>query len=1066
MGKRKSMISEDFTHIWALANYFATHDSGDENLTDQPVQNEEQPETEEQQGQAEGQNARNPDHSILSVKERIHKGEKLAKEEVMPTWAATKSLLLSCSSQSHGKTNTEVIAPLFKTSPTDYATLHTVLMLTQGISAFVVGPDRKTLITLDLDLYNRALQIQQSVGNSNWILRAGILHIVFAALHALGKTIDGSGIDTCGIESGTYTSAALRGIYAGKAYKRGVEYHITTSLAIMMMRFDSIFSATQTGPLRVQCAAFKKALHERSPDTVKIYDDIQSKFSENLELHAEGEDIGELAQFFIQYLEQVESLLHLISACRSGDWEGYLAALENLIKYFFARDLLNYARLMPVHLALMDALRQDDPATWEALKSGDFVVTKSEVAFTSLFTDQTLEQEIKGLKRHGGMVGLSQDESALDRLVTTIPHLARIVKQYLNSFPQGSKSSERREHYQLSGNTAVRSRQNALKLRHSIELHCTGNPFTVKSPLKSLVSSAIVPEDAKDDLLHFAEKGQKRFEEFVHDRLMPTSILSVWDSMKKLKLKTFMNWMEKTKVRMGDKVLKLREERELLGRFLIIQGSRPDFVPKLEETIGEYEMSVVPRSLCAVDGSLYIPADKSSLMHVIEGAKAQTIQSAPLLDIAPAGSLHRVLIVDGMAVLHSMKKTPTMRKLSDLQEAFIKRIEWMIVDYNEGRVVFDRYLDNSLKNKTRQKRAVTSTEFEIHPEMNLTMSIKEILSTSRTKSSLTSMFAQGLQEHFSRNSTFKLVVVYDTKIKGHDSEEHHSHEEADTLIAYQVLASVVENAWREICVWSPDTDVLILLLDLASCGRLGAHTHLKFLTGKGSMYRQIDIVERVRVIGNHKCQGLIGLHNFSGADWGGGGFVGITKKRWVSSYMKLDEDDPVINCFRKLGEGPVPMELVNGVLPPQVKGLERFVCHVYCSTGPTTLPALRWELFRSKNLEGEMLPPTRAALIPHITRANYIAMRDKSYNTKCPALPPVEQNGWEVKEGVYVPVRCLALPAPRAVIELTKCLCKSGCKGRCSCFKNGLPCTPLCKCHWSDCANVIKNDIHNDDVDL
>ena len=60
------------------------------------------------------------------------------------------------------------------------------------------------------------------MGNTNWILRAGVLHIVFAPLHALGKTVDGSGIDTCAIECGIYTSAVPRGIYGGKAYKRGM----------------------------------------------------------------------------------------------------------------------------------------------------------------------------------------------------------------------------------------------------------------------------------------------------------------------------------------------------------------------------------------------------------------------------------------------------------------------------------------------------------------------------------------------------------------------------------------------------------------------------------------------------------------------------------------------------------------------------------------------------------------------------------------------------------------------------------------------------------------------------
>ena len=48
----------------------------------------------------------------------------------------------------------------------------------------------------------------------------------------------------------------------------------------------------------------------------------------------------------LQYIEQVDILLCLIGACRSGDGEGYLAALENIIKYFLAHDLLNYARLI------------------------------------------------------------------------------------------------------------------------------------------------------------------------------------------------------------------------------------------------------------------------------------------------------------------------------------------------------------------------------------------------------------------------------------------------------------------------------------------------------------------------------------------------------------------------------------------------------------------------------------------------------------------------------------------------------------------------------------------------
>ena len=63
-------------------------------------------------------------------------------------------------------------------------------MVTQGISVDVIGTERRTHVMLDLDhIYNRDLRLQQSVGNNNRILRAGVLHIVFAALHKIGKQL-------------------------------------------------------------------------------------------------------------------------------------------------------------------------------------------------------------------------------------------------------------------------------------------------------------------------------------------------------------------------------------------------------------------------------------------------------------------------------------------------------------------------------------------------------------------------------------------------------------------------------------------------------------------------------------------------------------------------------------------------------------------------------------------------------------------------------------------------------------------------------------------------------------
>ena len=147
----------------------------------------------------------------------------------------------------------------------------------------------------------------------------------------------------------------------------------------------------------------------------------------------------------------------------------------------------------------------------------------------------------------------------------------------------------------------------------------------------------------------------------------------------------------------------------------------------------------------------------------------------------------------------------------------------------------------------------------------------------------------------------------------------HDHEEADIMIPLHVVDVVRGSKLRTIDVWSPDTDVLVLLIDLAA-------------------------------------------------------------------------------------NGPI----------------ERFFCNVYCERSDlVTLPALRWKLFRKKNLEGEKLLPTRGTLQPHIVRTNYMSMRDKSYISVMAKLPPLEQNGSEVRSDErYPPIKCLNKPAPEAVLLL------------------------------------------------
>ena len=117
--------------------------------------------------------------------------------------------------------------------------------------------------------------------------------------------------------------------------------------------------------------------------------------------------------------------------------------------------------------------------------------------------------------------------------------------------------------------------------------------------------------------------------------------------------------MQPIKTKTGEKVIKLREELEVLGRILIIQRSRKELVPKFEEIIGNFELSVAPPSLCAVDRSMYIPTDKASLMHAIVLVQAQQIDS--MLSSTLEGQLTHIKVIDAMAVLHTIKKHRILR---------------------------------------------------------------------------------------------------------------------------------------------------------------------------------------------------------------------------------------------------------------------------------------------------------------------------------------------------------------------------------------------------------------------
>ena len=152
-----------------------------------------------------------------------------------------------------------------------------------------------------------------------------------------------------------------------------------------------------------KCIELRDRLQKRDNNINDIFNEIKDFCANSLCAALNSKSDRGVSTFLEKYIRQVGSLLYIIRACRQSNLIKFLSALDEQCKYFFARGLYNFARMIPVHLAMTGEIKRTDPETWEVLFNETFDVNKSNVPFTTLFNDQNLEQKIKEIKGVGGV---------------------------------------------------------------------------------------------------------------------------------------------------------------------------------------------------------------------------------------------------------------------------------------------------------------------------------------------------------------------------------------------------------------------------------------------------------------------------------------------------------------------------------------------------------------------------------------------------------------------------------------------------------------------------------------
>lgn len=242
---------------------------------------------------------------------------------------------------------------------------------TQQINCKAMGPDRKTVITLDMALYERAKQLEMTRNDckGKWVLRLGEMHTVMTALRAAGNTIEDSGLEEAWNKADIYGPTTTTQILEAKHMKRALEAHITTVQALFDLYMEQFFREYPNlkGPCESAQLVDRSCVEHIHQEVLKEHQAMlatleSNKFLETMaDFDQEKEANNPLFKFVRRYMQMVLLIYTFIRATRDGLWELHLSSLDELCKYFFAHVKHKYARLVPLYLTEMKALQTTDP---------------------------------------------------------------------------------------------------------------------------------------------------------------------------------------------------------------------------------------------------------------------------------------------------------------------------------------------------------------------------------------------------------------------------------------------------------------------------------------------------------------------------------------------------------------------------------------------------------------------------------------------------------------------------------------------------------------------------------
>ena len=625
-------------------------------------------------------------------------------------------------------------------------------------------------------------------------------------------------------------------------------------------------------------------------------------------------------------------ILIFIRAHREKDFPLYVEALESLAFLFFAMDHFNYSRWIPVHLRDMTSLpvklRDDFSKFW--------AVSKTNNRFSAIPIDQAHEQENSKVKGKGGVVGLTDNPTALLRWAIAGPEQARLITQFEKEYltdPEDTRAEYQHHDEGISSQERFQHQVNSL-LHVFTEL---GNPFEEKCSEPLVIHTRECADDSVVDSINTLENiGTAQYQQFKKEVLQEKS-KSIHDTIKKNSFQLFSTSQTKLKSNQAKKLKSAHHDVNLFGRLYISNQHRDGD----SDIFFSHENQPYPPSI-------------SDFGKLRLGTKYDLLKDLQGTDVHLQPDTFDCLVVDGGAIVHilNISYVQTFAEYADkVFLAFIKRELRQLARID---VVWDRYLPGSIKDSTRKKRG-SGIRVKVGYQARIPSNWKAFLCDSTNKEELFDF----LSDEVNKTEWPESKGVYITRgtsvvCKGNSQPMLEcTHEEADTRVVVHIIHRLT-HGYRRIKVRTVDTDIVVILIGKSFYMQQHyPEIELWVAFGVGKQFRCIHVNAICNKLGKDVSRSLPVFHAFSRCDTTSC-FYGIGKKTALKAWKSFPG---ATKSFLHIHDNPFESFKCSS---EHFQTLERLTVVMYDKSSlQHSVNATRRELFTKKARSMENLPPTQ-----------------------------------------------------------------------------------------------------------